>query len=90
MIKKIKEFFRSVKNKKLNIGRNQGAAWAVAYIAKYENISLAERMAILDPNFIKIQEKIIVGEVVKDGIEKDKKQILYNRPLSYLQHQINK
>lgn len=35
--------------------------------------SLAERMAILDPNFIKIQEKIIVGEVVKDGIEKDKK-----------------
>ncbi|WP_312078444.1 hypothetical protein [Chryseobacterium sp.] len=35
--------------------------------------AIAERMAILDPNFIKIQEKIIVGEVVKDGIEKDKK-----------------
>lgn len=35
--------------------------------------AIAERMAILDPNFIKIQEKVIVGEVVKDGVEKDKK-----------------
>lgn len=35
--------------------------------------ALAERMAILDPNFIKIQEKVIVGEVIRDGVEKDKK-----------------
>lgn len=35
--------------------------------------AIAERMAILDPNFIKIKEKVIVGDVVKDGIEKDKK-----------------
>lgn len=35
--------------------------------------AIAERMAILDPNFIKIKEKVIVGEVVKDGIVKDKK-----------------
>lgn len=35
--------------------------------------AIAERMAILDPNFIKIKEKIIVGGVVKDGVEKDKK-----------------
>ncbi|MCE3074522.1 hypothetical protein [Chryseobacterium gwangjuense] len=32
--------------------------------------AIAERMAILDPNFIKIQDKIIVGEVKKDGVEK--------------------
>lgn len=32
--------------------------------------SIAERMAILDPNFIKIQDKVIVGEVVKDGVQK--------------------
>lgn len=32
--------------------------------------SIAERMAILDPNFIKVQEKVIVGQVVKDGVEK--------------------
>lgn len=35
--------------------------------------ALAERMAILDPNFIKIREKVEVGEVIKDGVEKDKK-----------------
>lgn len=35
--------------------------------------AIAERMAIMDPNFIKVQEKVIVGDVVKDGIEKDKK-----------------
>ena len=34
--------------------------------------AIAERMAIMDPNFIKIQEKVSVGEVVRDGIEKDK------------------
>ncbi|KQM50066.1 hypothetical protein ASE55_01775 [Chryseobacterium sp. Leaf201] len=32
--------------------------------------ALAERMAMMDPNFIKIQEKVIVGEVTKDGVEK--------------------
>jgi len=32
--------------------------------------AIAERMAILDPNFIKIQEKVVVGQVVKDGVEK--------------------
>ncbi|WP_326983686.1 hypothetical protein VUJ46_03840 [Chryseobacterium sp. MYb264] len=32
--------------------------------------AIAERMAIMDPNFIKIQEKVIVGEVVKDGVQK--------------------
>ncbi len=32
--------------------------------------AIAERMAILDPNFIKVKEKIEVGEVVKDGIIK--------------------
>jgi len=32
--------------------------------------AIAERLAILDPNFIKIKEKIIVGDVVKDGVEK--------------------
>ncbi|MFP7654958.1 hypothetical protein [Chryseobacterium proteolyticum] len=32
--------------------------------------TIAERMAILDPNFIKIQEKVVVGQVVKDGVEK--------------------
>ncbi|NMR32763.1 hypothetical protein HIO71_00935 [Chryseobacterium aquaticum] len=35
--------------------------------------AIAERMVILDPNFIKIKEKVIVGDVVKDGVEKDKK-----------------
>jgi len=45
-----------------------------ASILKYPTYkAIAERMAILDPNFIKIQEKVIVGEVVKDGVEKDKK-----------------
>lgn len=45
-----------------------------ASILKYPTYkAIAERMAILDPNFIKIQEKVIVGEVVKDRIEKDKK-----------------
>lgn len=45
-----------------------------ASILKYPTYkAIAERMAILDPNFIKIQEKVIVGDVVKDGIEKDKK-----------------
>lgn len=32
--------------------------------------AIAERMAIMDPNFIKVQEKVQVGEVVKDGVEK--------------------
>jgi len=32
--------------------------------------AIAERMAIMDPNFIKVQEKVIVGEVVKDGVQK--------------------
>lgn len=32
--------------------------------------AIAERMAILDPNFIKIQDKITVGSVTKDGVEK--------------------
>ncbi|MDQ1803741.1 hypothetical protein RAH57_07045 [Chryseobacterium sp. CKR4-1] len=32
--------------------------------------AIAERMAILDPNFIKIQEKVVVGQVVKDRVEK--------------------
>lgn len=32
--------------------------------------AIAERMAIMDPNFIKIQEKVIVGEVTKDGVQK--------------------
>lgn len=32
--------------------------------------AIAERMAILDPSFIKNQDKIIVGEVKKDGVEK--------------------
>ncbi|UZT98487.1 hypothetical protein ODZ84_02645 [Chryseobacterium fluminis] len=32
--------------------------------------AIAERMAIMDPNFIKIQEKVIVGEVVKDTAPK--------------------
>lgn len=45
-----------------------------ASILKYPTYkAIAERMAILDPNFIKIQEKVIVGDVVKDGVEKDKK-----------------
>jgi hypothetical protein len=44
-----------------------------ASILKYPTYkAIAERMAILDPNFIKIQEKVIVGEVVKDGVEKEK------------------
>ncbi len=45
-----------------------------ASILKYPTYkAIAERMAILDPNFVKIQEKVIVGDVVKDGVEKDKK-----------------
>jgi len=32
--------------------------------------ALAERMAIMDPGFIKIKEKVEVGEVVKDGVQK--------------------
>ncbi len=32
--------------------------------------AIAERMAIMDPNFIKPHEKVIVGEVTKDGVEK--------------------
>ncbi|KMQ67331.1 hypothetical protein ACM39_14365 [Chryseobacterium sp. FH2] len=32
--------------------------------------ALAERMAIMDPSFIKVQDKVIVGEVTKDGVEK--------------------
>lgn len=32
--------------------------------------SIVERIAIMDPSFIKIQEKVTVGEVVKDGVEK--------------------
>ncbi|WBV60982.1 hypothetical protein PFY12_02400 [Chryseobacterium camelliae] len=32
--------------------------------------AIAERMAILDPSFIKVQDKVIVGEVKKDGVEK--------------------
>ncbi len=32
--------------------------------------AIAERMAIMDPNFIKNQEKVIVGEVTKDGVQK--------------------
>lgn len=32
--------------------------------------AIAERMAIMDPTFIKIQEKVIVGEVTRDGVEK--------------------
>jgi hypothetical protein len=32
--------------------------------------AIAERMAIMDPNFIKVQEKVIVGEVTKDGVQK--------------------
>jgi hypothetical protein len=44
-----------------------------ASILKYPTYkAIAERMAILDPNFIKIQEKVIVGDVVKDGVEKEK------------------
>jgi len=35
--------------------------------------AIAERMAILDPNFIKFQEKVTVGDVVKDAVEKDSK-----------------
>ncbi|KFF12212.1 hypothetical protein N6B72_03955 [Chryseobacterium soli] len=32
--------------------------------------SIAERMAIMDPSFIKVQEKVIVGDVVKGNGEK--------------------
>ncbi|MET3535340.1 hypothetical protein [Chryseobacterium limigenitum] len=32
--------------------------------------AIAERMAIMDPSFIKIQDKVTVGEVVKDGVQK--------------------
>ncbi|MDQ1096296.1 MULTISPECIES: hypothetical protein [Chryseobacterium] len=32
--------------------------------------AIAERLAIMDPNFIKVQEKVIVGEVTKDGVQK--------------------
>lgn len=32
--------------------------------------AIAERMAIMDPNFIKNQEKVIVGEVTRDGVQK--------------------
>lgn len=35
--------------------------------------AIVERLAVMDPNFIKVQEKVIVGDVVKDGVEKDKK-----------------
>ncbi|MDH6253901.1 hypothetical protein M2347_003628 [Chryseobacterium sp. H1D6B] len=32
--------------------------------------SLVERIIIMDPNFIKVQDKVIVGQVQKDGVEK--------------------
>lgn len=32
--------------------------------------AIAERMAIMDPTFIKNQEKVVVGKVTKDGVEK--------------------
>lgn len=32
--------------------------------------AIVERMAIMDPGFIKIKEKVVVGDVVKDGAEK--------------------
>jgi len=32
--------------------------------------AIAERMAIMDPSFIKVQEKVIVGDVVKGNAEK--------------------
>ena len=32
--------------------------------------SIVERLAIMDPTFIKNQEKVVVGTVVKDGVEK--------------------
>ncbi|AKK74290.1 hypothetical protein HX13_10170 [Chryseobacterium sp. P1-3] len=39
-----------------------------ASILKYPTYkAIAERMAIMDPNFIKIQEKVSVGPVVKEG-----------------------
>jgi hypothetical protein len=38
-----------------------------ASILKYPTYkALAERMAIMDPNFIKVQEKVNVGPVTKD------------------------
>lgn len=46
-----------------------------ASILKYPTYkAIAERMAIMDPNFIKVQEKVIVGDVVKDGVEKEKEK----------------
>lgn len=32
--------------------------------------AIVERMAIMDPTFIKFQDKVTVGEVVKDGVQK--------------------
>jgi hypothetical protein len=32
--------------------------------------AIAERMAVMDPNFIKPQDKLTVGSVTKDGVEK--------------------
>lgn len=32
--------------------------------------AIAERMAIMDPNFIKVQGKLVAGPVTKDGVEK--------------------
>lgn len=59
---------KSAGGKTFTVYREMSGRAAILKFPTYK--ALAERMAMMDPNFIKIQEKVIVGEVTKDGVEK--------------------
>jgi hypothetical protein len=59
---------KSAGGKSFTIYREMSGRASILKFPTYK--AIAERMAIMDPNFIKIQEKVIVGEVVKDGVQK--------------------
>ncbi|WPO81064.1 hypothetical protein SD427_09850 [Chryseobacterium sp. JJR-5R] len=59
---------KSAGGKTFTVYREMSGRAALLKFPTYK--ALAERMAMMDPNFIKIQEKVIVGEVTKDGVEK--------------------
>ncbi|MDQ0594133.1 hypothetical protein QFZ37_002502 [Chryseobacterium ginsenosidimutans] len=59
---------KSAGGKNFTVYREMSGRASILKFPTYK--AIAERMAIMDPNFIKFKEKVIVGEVVKDGVQK--------------------
>ncbi|SIQ31880.1 hypothetical protein SAMN05880574_11026 [Chryseobacterium sp. RU37D] len=59
---------KSVGGKTFTIYKEMSGRASILKFPTYK--AIAERIAIMDPNFIKIQGKVVAGQVLKDGVEK--------------------